>query len=117
MGQVQFVARPGGGHIEEAALLLEGVQGIEGTGSGEQSVAEHDDEHRLEFESLGLVHGGEPEPFLVVAAGPSGAFLGLQVGLQGELRQEVGAAAELRGVVGELFQVLEAVAGVFRRSP
>src|SRR6185436_14016805 len=61
IAQIKLVARARDGHIKQAALLLLALGSFRGTGAGKKPVAKHDDEHHIEFQTFGLMNGGEFE--------------------------------------------------------
>jgi hypothetical protein len=56
VAKIEFVPRPGDGHVEEPPFLLLGVGNVQRARRGKQPVAEHDDEHPVELQALRLMH-------------------------------------------------------------
>ncbi len=104
VAQIKLVPRPRDGHVKQPAFLLLALAAFHRARGRKHAVAEHDGEHDIELQALRLMDGRELDFFRVVRAL---VVLGLDVGEQGELRQEILDAAELKGELGELLQFIQ----------
>src|ERR1019366_8029193 len=74
-----------------------------GTRGRKQALAQHDDEHYFELQTLRRMNGRELDLLRVVRW----IILGLDIGEQGELREKFLNAAELKRELGQLLDFVE----------
>ena len=106
VAEVQLVLGPGDGDVEQPPFLFLPVFTVHCARGREHAVAQHDHEDDFEFESLGLMNGGELD-FFVLGLGRL-FVLRLHVGKQGQLGEKFLHGTELEGEDGQLFHVLNA---------
>ena len=102
IAHIQFILCARDGNVKQPAFLFLAIVAFRRARGGKQAVAEHDDEHDAELQALGLMDGREFDALGVVMR----VILGLDIREQGELREKFLHAAELKGELRELLDLV-----------